>query len=38
MRDETLDDLIDLGAASSQTLGLPKDRDEDFISETEHDA
>lgn len=38
MREDTLDNLIDLGAASTQTLGLPKDRDEDFISETEHDA
>lgn len=33
-QDET---LIDLGQATTETLGVPKGRDEEFLSETEED-
>lgn len=37
MATEKKDDLIDLGAATTATLGVPLGRDEDFVSETEMD-
>jgi hypothetical protein len=37
MRELIEESLIDLGAATVQTLGVPKGKDEEFWSETEED-